>query len=104
MDLHDESFMITPNKRLLGILVTAAVLLLIPFLAMQFTDDVKWSRIDFIAAGILLFGTGFLCELALRMVKTFKYRMVVCGAILAALVLVWLELAVGIFGTRFAGS
>ena len=96
--------MITQNKRLFGILVTIAVLLLIPFIAMQFSDEVNWSGFDFLVAGILLLGTGLACELVMRTVKKREYRLLVCGLILVALFLIWAELAVGIFGTRFAGS
>jgi len=96
--------MITKNKRLIGIMLTAGLLLLVPFIAMNFSDEVSWSPADFAIAGALLLGTGFLCELVLRKVKTLRYRIAICAAILLALVLVWAELAVGIFGTPFAGS
>ncbi len=96
--------MITKNKRLAAILLTAALLLLVPFVAMQFTEEVKWSAADFIVAAVLLFGTGLLCELVLRKVKTLKYRLIICAVILLALFLIWAELAVGIFGSPFAGS
>ena len=94
----------TQNKRLIGIVLTVALLLLIPFIAMQFTDEVKWSLPDFVAAGVLLLGTGLLCELVMRKVKKTVYRVLVCGVILLVLLLIWMELAVGIFGTPFAGS
>ncbi len=92
------------NRRLIGILVAAAILLLIPFVAMQFTDEVKWTPIDFIVAGILLFGSGIACEFGLRSMRKFWQRIAICAVILIALVLVWAELAVGVFGTPFAGS
>lgn len=96
--------MIMQNKRLIGIVVTVAILLLIPYVAMKFTGEVNWTAIDFITAGVLLLGTGLLCELVLRKVTTIKYRIVLCAGLLIALFLVWAELAVGIFGTPFAGS
>ncbi|MEO7538946.1 MAG: hypothetical protein ABIV21_02890 [Pyrinomonadaceae bacterium] len=96
--------MTTPIKRLTGIIVAVAVLLLIPFLAMRFTSEVNWSPIDFIVAGVLLLGTGLACEFVLRKVRKIEYRLAICAAILAALALVWIELAVGLFGTPFAGS
>jgi hypothetical protein len=92
------------NKRLAIILTTAAILLSIPFFAMQFTDEVDWKLFDFIIMGILLFGTGLLCELVLRIVKSIKYRIIICAAVLFIFFLIWAELAVGIFGTPFAGS
>ena len=92
------------NKRQIGIVLTVAVLLLIPFVAMQFTNEVNWSLFDFLVAGALLLGTGLMCELVWRKVSKTQHRIAICSAILAALVLIWLELAVGIFGTPFAGS
>jgi len=96
--------MLTQNKRIYGILLTVAILLLIPFTAMQFTNEVNWSVSDFIIAGGLLLGTGLMIELVIRNVKNVKYRLAICAVILLALLLVWIELAVGIFGTPFAGS
>ena len=96
--------MIKQNKRLFGIMLTVVFLLLIPLIAMQFTDEVKWKLPDFVGMGVLLLGTGLLCELVLRKVKKIRHRIVICGVILVALLLIWAELAVGIFGTPFAGS
>jgi len=102
--MENRTMMITKNKRLIGIVLTVAVLLLIPLIAMQFTSEVNWSLSDFIVGGVLLLGTGLLCELVLRKVHTLKYRIIICAVILIALFLIWAELAVGIFGTPFAGS
>ena len=95
--------MIIQNKRLMVIVLTVAVLLLIPLIAMQFTNAVKWNMFDFIVAGGLLLSTGLLCELVMRKVKKTNYRISICAVLLAALLLIWAELAVGIFGTPFAG-
>ena len=93
----NKIFLIRQNKRLIWILLTVGLLLLIPLIAMQFTDKVNWTLPDFIAAAVLLTGTGLLCELTLRKVKKTKYRIVICLAILATLLVIWAELAVGIF-------
>lgn len=92
------------NKRLMIILVAVGVLLLIPLVAMQFTNEVNWSGFDFLVMGVLLLGTGLICELVLRKVKKRTNRLVLCLAVLGIFILVWMELAVGIFGTPFAGS
>lgn len=92
------------NKRLIGIVLAVAILLSIPLIGMQFSDEVNWSSFDFVVAGVLLLVTGLLCEFVMRKVNNFKRRIVICGVILAMLVLTWVELAVGIFGTPFAGS
>lgn len=95
--------MITQNKRLIAIVLTVAFLLLLPLIAMQFTHEVSWTLLDFVAAGSLLLGTGLMCELVMRKVKKIQYRIAICIALLVIGFLVWLELAVGIFGTPFAG-
>lgn len=96
--------MITHNQRFIGIMAIVATLLFIPLIAMQFTEEVNWSPFDFMVAGGLLLGTGLVCELILRKIHRVSYRIVLCGILLIAFVLVWLELAVGIFGTPLAGS
>ncbi|HTN45592.1 MAG TPA: hypothetical protein VL098_04540 [Flavipsychrobacter sp.] len=95
--------MITKNKRLITILVVIACLLLLPLIAMFFTKDVRWTAFDFLVAGGLLTGTGLLCELILRKVKKTPYRITLCLSLLGLLFLVWVELAVGVFGTPLAG-
>jgi Kef-type K+ transport system membrane component KefB len=92
------------NTRLEIIIAVVGVLLLIPLVAMQFTDEVNWEISDFIIMGILLLSTGLLLELVLRKVKSVKNRILIGGAILFGFFLIWAELAVGIFGTPFAGS
>lgn len=102
---HNKSTMNTmQNKRLFLILAAVPALLLIPFIAMQFSNSVDWKMLDFIVMGVLLAGTGLLIELVLRRVKHTKDRLLICGAVLLIFLLVWAELAVGIFGTPIAGS
>ena len=96
--------MMMQNKRLIAIVGIVILLLLIPLIAMQFTDEVSWTLFDFVIAGALLLGTGILCELVLRKVKKIKLKIIICLAILALLFLIWAELAVGIFGTPFSGN
>lgn len=92
------------NKRLLFIVFIVAVLLLIPLVAMQFSEEVVWTTSDFVIAAVLLLSTGLAIEFILRRVKTIKNRIILSGIILAILFLIWAELAVGVFGTPFAGS
>nr|WP_237612875.1 hypothetical protein [Pedobacter glucosidilyticus] len=91
-------------KSLIIILGVVGAILLIPFIAMQFTSEVDWSLFDFILMGILLTGTGLLIELVIRKIKTNPQRLIVLGVILLGFFLIWVELAVGIFGSPFAGS
>ncbi|MFC6097980.1 hypothetical protein ACFPVY_15100 [Flavobacterium qiangtangense] len=92
------------NKRFIGILLTIAVLLCIPLIAMQFTSEVVWTLSDFIIAGILLLGTGIVIEVVARNIRSKKARIVMIIGTLMVLFLVWAEMAVGIFGSPIAGS
>jgi hypothetical protein len=91
------------NKRLTIILISAGILLLIPLIAMQFTEEVNWTFFDFIVMGTLLLITGTILEVVLRKVTQTKYRILLCVLVMGAFVLIWAELAVGIFGTPLAG-
>jgi hypothetical protein len=71
---------------------------------MKFTGEVKWSLFDSIVAGVLLFGSGLLCELVIRKINTARYRLVICATVLILLVLILTELAVGIFATPLTGQ
>lgn len=88
------------NKRFLIIVLGTAILLLIPFIAMQFTDEVNWTLMDFIIAGALLLGTGIMCEIALRKITNIKFRIAVCVVIILIFLLIWAEFAVGIIGAQ----
>lgn len=94
----------TKNNRLKAILLTVAFILLIPFVAMQFTNEVNWDLFDFVVAGVLLMGTGLMIELAIRTVKNKNTQIAMIVVILFGLFLLWAELAVGIFGSPIAGS
>ena len=96
--------MIPKLKTFLILLSIVLLLLLIPFVAMQFTNEVNWSLMDFVMAGILLFATSLVFELVIRKVKSTKHRLLISGIILLLLFLLWAELAVGIFGSPIAGN
>jgi hypothetical protein len=74
--------------------------LLLPLIAMQVTDEVVWDTIDFAVAGALLFGACGAYELAARRTGTIAYRAAVGVAVVATLVLIWMNLAVGIIGSE----
>ncbi len=92
------------NKRIATIAATVSALLLVPLVAMNFTDEVNWKVLDFLVAGILLGGTGLTLEFILRKVKTKGIRITLVVVLFLVLFMIWAELAVGIFGTVFAGS
>jgi len=76
----------------------AALILLLPLVAMRFTREVNWSLGDFVVMGALLGGSGLIVELATRRVTSLFYRFGVVVAIGTAFLLVWVNLAVGFLG------
>ena len=76
--------------------LAAVSLLLIPFIAMQFTNEVKWTAIDFITMGALLLITGTGIELIRRKNKNVRKRMLYIAICVIIFLLIWVELAVGI--------
>lgn len=96
--------MMTQKQTTLAIFAAPVLLLTAAFLGNLFIDGFNWSGFDFLAAGILLFGTAGLISLIRMVVKNRYYKIIISLVIVAILALVWMELAVGIFGTPFAGS
>lgn len=92
------------RKGIARILLATALILLIPLLAMRFTDEVDWDPTDFVVIGSLLIGTGLIYELAIKRVSDTRYRAALTIVLAAALLLVWAELAGGVFGTPFSGQ
>lgn len=80
------------------------LLLLIPLVGMLFTDEIKWSLFDFIVMGglILIFSTGI--YFVTNKTKSVKNRLILIAILVMLFLLIWGELAVGIFGTPFAGN
>ncbi len=74
-----------------------AVILMLPAVAMRFTDDVQWTVSDFVFAAVLLIGGGLLIELAVWKARSLPARLALCLAVLVVMSLIWVEAAVGIF-------
>lgn len=81
----------------IGLWAVIAGLLLLPAVAMQFTEEVAWTATDFVFAAVVLIGAGLLFELAAWRLKTPFYRMIAGAMILGVVLVAWVEGAVGIF-------
>lgn len=84
-------------------LVTVA-LLFVPLIAMQFTDEVYWTLSDFIIAGTMIFTTGFIAGLIRIKLANSKYQYWIYALLIILFLLLWAEMAVGIFNSPIAGS
>lgn len=71
---------------------------------MMFTDEINWGLFDFIVMGFLLLIFGMGIHLVSTRTKNLKVRILYILIVCLVFMLIWAELAVGIFGTPFAGS
>jgi hypothetical protein len=87
---------ISQNRIFLWIGAATGALLLIPLIAMQFTQEVNWTLSDFIVMGALIFTVSSLYVLVARKVHK-KNRLAVGVLFLLVFLWLWAELAVGVF-------
>lgn len=81
-------------------LIAVALVLLAPLIAMQFTDEVRWSPRDFLTMGSVLIGAGAFYEFANRHSQNSDYRAGVVVSLIAAVSLVWITGAVGLVASE----
>lgn len=98
------------NKNVIRPAIGTGLILLIP-LALQLTigtgvdgQGFNWQLGDFLVMGALLFSTGLALEFTTKKLKNSPYRIIASLAIVAVFLLIWVELAVGVFETPFKGS
>ncbi|MCP3734868.1 hypothetical protein M9979_08290 [Sphingomonas sp. RP10(2022)] len=90
-----------PMSRLkIAMWLAAAALLLAPAVAMRFTTEVVWTASDFAFAAILLFGSLTAFELVSRRTPAMAWRLAIGATLLGAVLLVWVNAAVGIDGSE----
>ena len=80
------------------------LLLLLPLIGMLISDEINWSAVDFIIMGVLILSLSFSIKLFLNTTKKLKYRIIGISLILLVFIMIWAELAVGIFNSPIAGN
>lgn len=91
-------------KRFYILTFAPLALLLIPLIAMYYSDEVHWTLIDFAIMGVLLLVAGMWTQRVVKRVKSFPRRATYIILVILLFLLVWAELAVGIFGSPLAGN
>jgi hypothetical protein len=84
-------------KRIAVIVSVVAGILLIPLIAMQFSNEVHWTVLDFAVGGFVLLCFGLLLDIILRKVKQMRLKALALSILILSFLLLWAELAVGIF-------
>jgi len=63
-----------------------------------------WSGYDFLVMALLILSFSIIINLTLYYLKSSKFKFLLVFILMIIFMLIWIELAVGIFGTAFAGS
>ena len=86
------------------LIATSLLLTVVAIAERLHPDEVNWSGFDYLIAGLLVFTAGFTLETVMHRWRQHKMRWWIAALVLLIFVLLWLELAVGIFGSPIAGS
>lgn len=86
------------DRLLLAALLVPALLLLVPLIAMRFTDEVKWTGSDFVVAYVVLSSAGLAFRFLFRRATDWTMRTAATAAVGSTLMMTWVNMAVGLVG------
>lgn len=89
---------------LIKVFLTTLGVLMIPLVLTLTLSDFNWELLDFVVGGLLIFSFGVYLTMLWKSKKSRRQKHLFFWIGLLVLVLIWMELAVGIFGTPFSGS
>jgi hypothetical protein len=106
LSLTNQKKDMNPNKskRQAYVLIGVGLLLLVPLVAMQFTNEVNWTLFDFVVMGVLLTLAGLTGEWVLRAVQSPAQRILLFLIVVGAFLFIWAQLAVGVVDFLPGGS
>lgn len=96
--------MMTKQQKTALILAIPSLLMVAAFISNFVVKGFNWTGSDFLIAAILLFGTATFIYLIVSSKFSFRTKVIVTVITLLALILLWMEMAVGLFGSPIAGS
>jgi hypothetical protein len=92
------------NLTLIKRTLSPLLLLLIPLFGNIFSNQVNWSLFDFIVMGFLLGLTGLSIHFIIEKLRNKTFKIVTIIFALIIFLMIWVELAVGVFGSPITGS
>jgi hypothetical protein len=78
-------------------LIIVGAFLLVPLVAMQFSDQFNWGIEDFVFAGIWMYCLLWLVEFSVKKFGTRPRKLIIPALIILVFLAIWAELAVGLF-------
>jgi hypothetical protein len=79
------------------------LVLLLPLIGVIFFG-LDWNIFDFLIMGLLILFFSIAINLILNHLNSSKLRLILILMLVVLFLLIWAELAVGVFGTPFAGT
>ena len=98
--LYNRFFIFNMSRKVFNPLL----LLIIPLIGMNLTDEIDWTLSDFIISGLILLVFSLTINFIILRISNRKKRVFYITILFILFMLFWTELALGIFGTPFAGS
>lgn len=92
------------SKTIFYVLGVTLCLLAIPAIGMCFFNDIHWGVLDFLVMGSMFFITAISVSIVWKKVTRKKLRAVMTLLIVFLFLVIWAELAVGLFNSPFAGD
>jgi len=79
------------------------LVLLVPLVGVIFFE-LDWSGFDFLVMALLILSVSILINLIVYYLNSSRLKLLLVFILVILFLFIWAELAVGIFGTAFAGS
>ena len=98
------AYTLKPQKKYKLIKIFYPLLILLFPLIGKIFFKLDWIGFDFLVMALLILSFSFLINLTLYYLKSSKFKFLLVLILVTTFILIWAELAVGIFGTAFAGS
>lgn len=92
------------QKQFVYLMVGVAGLLMLPLIGSYISTEINWSLFDYIVMGILLTAAGLIAILVYNRFKNRKFKFLYLAIIGVVFLLIYIELAVGLFGSPIAGD
>lgn len=94
----------TKQQKTALIFAIPSVLMAAAFISNYFVEGFNWTGSDFLIAAILLFGTASFIYMIVNSKLSFRAKIMISIVIVLILMVIWVEMAVGLFGSPIAGS
>ena len=78
--------------------------LIVPLVANQISEQVNWNAMDFIIMGTFLIFSAYWIQKVIKKIKSKSKKVVFISLIMLIFLLLWIEMAVGVFNSPIAGS